>query len=74
MGSIPLQRTSIIAQLLKRLNLRYPTLFLLMGGLTLIDFLVPDFIPFVDEIGLACLTILLGSWKGRKVPPPDEAS
>jgi hypothetical protein len=74
MSSNPLQRTSVIAQLLRRLNLRYPTLFLLMGGLTLIDFLVPDFIPFVDEIGLACLTILLGSWKSRKVPPQDEAS
>jgi hypothetical protein len=74
MPSNPLQRTSVIAQLLKRLNLRYPALFLLLGGLTLIDFLVPDFIPFVDEIGLACITILLGSWKNRKTPPPDETS
>lgn len=54
------------ARLLQRLNLRYPTLFVILGLLTLIDFLVPDFIPFVDEIALALLTLLAGTWKSRK--------
>jgi hypothetical protein len=28
--------------------------------------LIPDFIPFLDEIGLALLTVLFGMWKSRK--------
>ena len=59
-------RVSALSRLLQRLNLRFPTLFLILGGLTLIDLVVPDFIPFIDEIGLAVLTILFGMWKDRK--------
>ncbi len=59
-------RVSIAARLLKRLNLRFPTLFLILGLLTLIDAVAPDVIPFVDEIGLALLTLLFGTWKNRK--------
>ena len=62
------------SRLLERFNLRFPTLFLILGGLTLLDFVVPDFIPFVDEIGLALLTVLFGMWKSRKaVKYPDNA-
>lgn len=64
---IPLTRVSLVKRLLTRLNLRFPTLFLILGTLTLIDLFVPDFIPFVDEIGLAILTTLFGMWKGRRV-------
>jgi len=59
-------RTSVASRLLERMNLRFPTLFLLLGILTLIDFVVPDFIPFADEIGLAIMTALFGLWKNRK--------
>jgi hypothetical protein len=59
-------RVSALTRLLQRLNLRFPTLFLILGGLTLIDLVVPDFIPFIDEIGLALLTVLFGMWKDRK--------
>jgi hypothetical protein len=59
-------RVSLAARLLKRLNLRFPTLALILGLLTLFDFLLPDFIPFIDEIGLALLTILFGLWEKRK--------
>jgi len=59
-------RVSLAARLLKHLNLRFPTLVLILGLLTLIDFIVPDVIPFIDEIGLALLTILFGMWKNRK--------
>ena len=61
-------RVSLASRLLQRFNLRFPTLVLILGGLTLIDFLIPDFIPFVDEIGLALLTLLFGMWKNRKAP------
>ena len=59
-------RVSVAARLLKNLNLRFPTLFLLLGSLTLLDLFIPDFIPFIDEIGLALLTILFGTWKDRR--------
>jgi hypothetical protein len=74
MPPISLQRTSIAARLLERFNLRFPGLFLILALLTLVDLLIPDFIPFVDEIGLALVTMLLGSWKNRRAAtPPDGA-
>jgi hypothetical protein len=63
---IPSTQVSLAARLLKRFNLRFPTLALILGLLTFFDVLIPDFIPFVDEIGLALLTILFGMWKDRK--------
>ena len=59
-------RVSLIGRLLQRLNLRFPSLFLLFVGLTLADLVIPDVIPFADEIGLALLTLLFGLWKDRK--------
>lgn len=59
-------RVSLIDRVLSRLNLRFPSLFLLFAGLTLADLLIPDVIPFADEIGLALLTLLFGMWKDRK--------
>ena len=63
-GSEP--RASLIGRLLRRMNLRFPTLFVLFAALTLIDMLLPDVIPFVDEIGLALLTLILGLWRDRR--------
>jgi hypothetical protein len=62
--------SSGVARLLNRLNLRFPTLFVLAAGLTLLDLVVPDLIPFVDEIGLAVLTMLLSQWKARRPKTP----
>jgi hypothetical protein len=59
-------RVSVAARLLKRFNLRFPTLVLILGLLTVADLLIPDFIPFVDEIVLAILTLLFGMWKNQK--------
>ncbi len=59
-------RVSVASRLLQRFNLRYPALVLILGILTLIDVIIPDFIPFIDEIGLALLTLLFGMWKNRK--------
>lgn len=74
---IPSSRVSIATRLLKHLNLRFPTMFVILGLLTLIDFLIPDSIPFIDEIGLALLTLLFGMWQNRRTtnyhdsaPPP----
>jgi hypothetical protein len=47
-------------------GLRYPTLFKVVAALFVLDFLVPDMIPFYDEIVLALGTLLLGSLKARR--------
>lgn len=46
-------------------KLRYPTLFKVTAGLFLISFVVPDPIPFVDEILFGLGTLLLANWKRR---------
>lgn len=54
-------------------RLRFPQLFLVTAGLFLIDVLVPDLVPFVDEILLGLLSVLFGMWKesdSRETKPP----
>jgi hypothetical protein len=53
-------------------ELRFPQLFWLTAVLFVFDLLVPDLIPFVDEILLGLATLLLANWKKRREPPPDE--
>ncbi|MBL8298984.1 MAG: hypothetical protein JNN30_11650 [Rhodanobacteraceae bacterium] len=55
-------------------RLRFPRLLLLTAVLFLVDLIVPDLIPFVDEILLALLTLLLSRWKKRPdvLPPPRD--
>jgi Family of unknown function (DUF6116) len=55
-------------------GLRYPTLFKVVGALFLIDFFVPDLIPFADEILLALGTLLLGSLRSKYKGPAAAAS
>ena len=70
-------------------RLRFPQLFALTATLFAIDLLIPDLIPFVDEILLGLGTLLLANWKaddktrpetgGNKPPikditPPDEGA
>ena len=59
--------TSIIEIFLKNANqLKFRNLFFLVASLFLIDILVPDFIPFIDEIILGLMTIILANWKKEK--------
>jgi len=55
-------------------RLRYPYLFLILGGLFLVDLVIPDPIPLVDELMLAMLTFLAATLTTRKdeVPPPRD--
>ncbi len=46
-------------------RLRFPTLFGLTATLFLIDLVVPDFIPFADEILLGLAALVLGRWRKR---------
>jgi len=63
-GLIP----SLIAQLATRL--RFPQLFAFTATLFVLDLLIPDLIPFMDEVLLGLIALLLGMW--RKKPPPQE--
>lgn len=49
-------------------RLRFPTLFLIVAALFVVDLIIPDVIPLIDEIMLGLGTVLLASWKGRKDP------
>ena len=53
----------IVTQFASRL--RYPTLFKVVAGVFLLDLIVPDLIPFVDEILLALGTLLLAGLRRR---------
>ena len=49
-------------------KLRHPTLFKLTALAFAISVIVPDLVPFIDEIVLGLGTLLLASWKDRKAP------
>ncbi len=74
LASGSMDRVSLLGRILQRLNLRFPSLFVLFAVLTLVDLIVPDVIPLADEIGLALLTLLLGMWKDRRFLRRDGAS
>jgi hypothetical protein len=50
-------------------RLKFPQLLAITAVLLLIDVVVPDLVPFVDEILLAMLTALFALWR-EPVPPP----
>ena len=61
----------LIAPLLRWLGrLSFPRLFLLSAVLFVLDLLVPDVIPFADELLLGLGTLLLARWKK---PVPGKA-
>ena len=51
-------------------RLRFPTLFLITLALFAADLVVPDPIPFLDEIMLGLGTLLFASWRKRREPKP----
>jgi hypothetical protein len=46
-------------------GLRFPKLMAVTAALFLIDLIIPDMIPFADEILLGLLSLLLASLKKR---------
>ena len=61
-----------LTKVFQRLGLRYPTLFVILLTVTVADLVIPDVIPFVDEIVLAALTALFGLWKERRSPAGSD--
>lgn len=58
---------SMIEMFLKNANqLRFRNLFFMVIGLFFLDLLIPDFIPFIDEIILGLIAIILATWKKER--------
>ena len=51
-------------------GLKFPQLFAFVATLFVLDLLIPDLIPFVDEILLGLVTLLLGSLKNKQAAAP----
>ncbi len=49
-------------------RLSFPRLFVLAASLWALDMVIPDFIPFIDELLLGIGTLLLASFRKRKTP------
>lgn len=62
--------TSLLSRVVSQMNLRYPTLFRILVVVTLLDYFIPDVLPFADEIGLTLLTLAVSQWKDRRAAPP----
>jgi hypothetical protein len=55
--------------LLRRLGrLSHPKLFAVFAVLFVLDLVLPDPLPFIDEILLGLATLLFGAWKERRRP------
>ena len=44
----------------------------MIAGLFLFDLVIPDFIPFIDELLLGLGTVFLGNWKRRHEGKENE--
>lgn len=64
----------LISPLILRIarRLRFPQLFMLTAGLFVLNLLIPDFIPFLDEFVLGLATLLFGAWKAQKKEHLEE--
>jgi len=51
---------------------RFPVLLLLAALLLLADLLIPDVLPFVDEVLLALATVMLGRLRRTPSAPADS--
>ncbi len=46
------------------------TLLALAGSLFVLDLVIPDPLPFIDEIVLGIITLLIARWQSRRKEPP----
>ena len=55
-------------------KLKFRNLFIIVISLFVADLFVPDFIPFIDEIILGLLTIILANWKKERRQEENEVN
>ena len=62
---------SVVLERLMRFaaGLRFPKLLAITAGLFILDLIIPDVIPFADEILLGLVSLLLASLKKRRPEP-----
>ena len=53
-------------------GLKFPWLFAVTAVLFGLDILVPDMLPFADELLLGLSTLLLGVWRNKKAEDRTE--
>ena len=53
-------------------RLRYPHLLLLAGAAFALDLVLPDGLPFLDELVLGLLTLLFATWRRRRGEGEDD--
>ena len=53
-------------------QLKSSTLLLLVTALFVVDLVIPDPLPFVDEIVLGLMTLLISRWQSRRQQPPPK--
>lgn len=55
-------------------KMKFPYLFVFVAALFGVDLVIPDVLPFIDEVMLGLLTALLGAWRTRREPalPPGD--
>jgi hypothetical protein len=72
-----LAKTPLIAAILRFAGgLKFRQLFLITAALFLLNLVIPDPIPFFDELILGLLALLFASWKksGAQQKPPADPS
>ncbi len=55
-------------------RLSYPKLFMLTAGLFVVDFFIPDIIPFADELLLGLGAMLLANMRKKPAPTVDASA
>lgn len=65
---IPMPSPIVVPFMAWARRLRHPTLFKLTALAFAVNLVVPDLVPFIDEILLGLGTLLLANWKDRKAP------
>jgi hypothetical protein len=66
-NNVPPNLVSVLLAQLGRL--RFKNLFLFAAGLLLVDLVIPDFIPFFDELLLGVLTMMFWLWRKPPIDP-----
>lgn len=54
-------------------SLRFPVIFFATACLFALDMVLPDPVPFLDELILGLMTAMLASWKRPADPPQGPA-
>jgi len=67
-----MDRSGVIRRYASRL--KFPKLLILLTIVFIIDVLVPDPLPFLDEIFMGLLAGLVGTWKKRREEEPEAGA